>query len=98
MSGAIPESSPGARWRIWNEVSPSSVCFPRANDMANVTFIGLGRMGLGMAQRLLAAGHRLRVYNRTASQATSLVEQGATFCPSPKEAAQGAELIFSMVS
>ncbi|WP_129648278.1 NAD(P)-dependent oxidoreductase [Peristeroidobacter agariperforans] len=66
--------------------------------MANVTFIGLGRMGLGMAQRLLTAGHRLRLYNRTASRATSLVEQGATLCPSPKEAAQGAELIFSMVS
>ena len=66
--------------------------------MANITFIGLGRMGVGMAQRLLAAGHRLRVYNRTASRARSLVEQGATLCPSPKEAAQGAELIFSMVS
>jgi 3-hydroxyisobutyrate dehydrogenase len=51
-----------------------------------------------MAQRLLAAGHRLRVYNRTASRARSLVEQGAILCPSPKEAAQGAELIFSMVS
>lgn len=66
--------------------------------MANITFIGLGRMGLGMAQRLLAAGHRLRVYNRTASRATSLVERGATLCLSPKEAAQGSELIFSMVS
>ncbi|WP_129782116.1 NAD(P)-dependent oxidoreductase [Peristeroidobacter soli] len=66
--------------------------------MMNVTFLGLGRMGLGMAHRLLAAGHRLRVYNRTAERATSLVAQGARFCPSPKEAAQGAELIFSMVA
>jgi 3-hydroxyisobutyrate dehydrogenase len=66
--------------------------------MANVTFIGLGRMGIGMAQRLIAAGHRLRVYNRTAARAASLVGQGATLCPSPREAAQGAELIISMVS
>jgi 3-hydroxyisobutyrate dehydrogenase len=55
-------------------------------------------MGLGMAQRLLSAGHRLRVYNRTASRAASLVEQGATLCSSPREAAEGAELIISMVS
>ncbi len=62
------------------------------HEMANVTFIGLGRMGLGMAQRLLAAGHRLRVYNRTTSRAASLVEQGAVLCPSPTAAAQGAEV------
>jgi 3-hydroxyisobutyrate dehydrogenase len=66
--------------------------------MANVTFIGLGRMGLGMAQRLLAAGHRLRVYNRTTSKAASLVAQGAVLCPSPKEAARGADVIVSMVT
>ncbi|WP_116813562.1 NAD(P)-dependent oxidoreductase [Steroidobacter cummioxidans] len=66
--------------------------------MTNVTFIGLGRMGLGMAGRLLAAGHCLRIYNRTAARAASLVEQGATLCSSPKEAAQGAGLIISMVA
>jgi 3-hydroxyisobutyrate dehydrogenase len=66
--------------------------------MANVTFIGLGRMGSGMAQRLLAAGHRLRVYNRTAERAALLVERGATVCASPSEAAEGAELIISMVA
>jgi 3-hydroxyisobutyrate dehydrogenase len=55
-------------------------------------------MGIGMAQRLLGAGHRLRVYNRTASRAAALVEQGATFCPSPREAATGAELIIAMVA
>jgi 3-hydroxyisobutyrate dehydrogenase len=66
--------------------------------MANVTFIGLGRMGLGMAQRLLAAGHRLQVYNRTASRAASLVAQGAVLCPSPKAAAHGADVIIAMVA
>jgi len=66
--------------------------------MSNVTLIGLGRMGIGMAHRLLAAGHRLRVFNRTASRAASLTERGATFCPSPKEAARGAQLIIAMVA
>jgi 3-hydroxyisobutyrate dehydrogenase len=66
--------------------------------MANVTFIGLGRMGLGMAQRLLAAGHSLRVYNRTPSKAASLAAQGAVLCPSPTEAARGANVIVSMVA
>lgn len=66
--------------------------------MANVTFIGLGRMGIGMAQRLCAAGHRLRIFNRTPERAAALVEQGATPCASPEEAAQGAEVIISMVA
>ncbi|MBM0105499.1 NAD(P)-dependent oxidoreductase [Steroidobacter sp. S1-65] len=66
--------------------------------MANVTFIGLGRMGIGMAQRLGAAGHRLRIYNRTPERAAALVAQGATLCASPREAAEGAEVIISMVA
>jgi 3-hydroxyisobutyrate dehydrogenase len=66
--------------------------------MSNVTFIGLGRMGLGMAQRLLAAGHRVRLYNRTASRAASLLERGATIHASPREASEGAEVIIAMVA
>ena len=66
--------------------------------MANVTFIGLGRMGLGMAARLLAAGHRVRLYNRTASRATSLVERGASIHASPREASEGADVIIAMVT
>lgn len=66
--------------------------------MAKVTFIGLGRMGLGMAGRLLAAGHRLRVYNRTASRAAALVDRGASVHSSPKEACEGADAIIGMVA
>ena len=42
----------------------------------DIGFIGLGSMGLPMATNLLAAGHQLRVYNRTASKADSLVKRG----------------------
>ena len=38
-----------------------------------IGFIGLGRLGLPMATNLLNAGYALRVYNRTASKAESLV-------------------------
>ena len=42
----------------------------------NIGFIGLGNMGLPMAKNLVAAGYRVRAYNRTASKAKSLT--GAT--------------------
>jgi 3-hydroxyisobutyrate dehydrogenase-like beta-hydroxyacid dehydrogenase len=52
-----------------------------------VGFIGLGRMGLPMARRLLGAGHQLVVYNRTAERADSLLAEGARVARSPREAA-----------
>lgn len=43
----------------------------------NVGFIGLGRMGVGMAANLLKAGHQVTVYNRTPEKASALLAQGA---------------------
>jgi 3-hydroxyisobutyrate dehydrogenase-like beta-hydroxyacid dehydrogenase len=48
-----------------------------------VGFIGLGQMGLGMAGRLLDAGHELMVYNRTSSKADPLVAKGARVVADP---------------
>jgi 3-hydroxyisobutyrate dehydrogenase-like beta-hydroxyacid dehydrogenase len=42
-----------------------------------VGFIGLGRMGAGMAANLVTAGHEVTVYNRTPSKLQALVERGA---------------------
>ena len=42
-----------------------------------IGFIGLGRMGSGMATSLLRAGHHVKVYNRTASKAGELTKKGA---------------------
>ncbi|HAH65579.1 MAG TPA: 6-phosphogluconate dehydrogenase [Rhizobiales bacterium] len=58
-----------------------------------VGFIGLGRMGSAMAANLLAAGHALTVYNRTAAKAEPLVSQGAHLAKTPGEAARGAVAI-----
>jgi 3-hydroxyisobutyrate dehydrogenase len=62
--------------------------------MARIAFIGLGKMGLGMAGRLLAAGHELRVYNRTVAKAAGRFQ----VCDSPVEAAANADAVISMVA
>lgn len=66
--------------------------------MATVAFIGLGNMGIGMAQRLLQAGHALSVYNRTSSKAAALARAGARSCSTPQEACAGAEAVFAMTA
>lgn len=66
--------------------------------MATIAFIGLGNMGLGMAGRMLAAGHALQVYNRTASRAESLLSLGAHLYPTPQEACAGADAVIAMVA
>jgi len=66
--------------------------------MARLAFLGLGKMGSGMAGRLLAHGHDLRVFNRTAAKTAPLVQQGAIACPTPAEAADRADAIFSMTA
>jgi 3-hydroxyisobutyrate dehydrogenase len=51
-----------------------------------------------MAQRLLGAGHDLRVYNRTQSKATPLEHAGARFCETPREASNGADAVIAMTA
>ncbi|MGH8969954.1 MAG: NAD(P)-dependent oxidoreductase [Actinomycetes bacterium] len=63
-----------------------------------VAFIGLGRMGRGMAGRLRAAGHQVVVFNRTRDKAAALIEGGTSWADSPRDAADGAEAVFVMVS
>jgi 3-hydroxyisobutyrate dehydrogenase-like beta-hydroxyacid dehydrogenase len=61
----------------------------------NIAFLGLGNMGSAMAHRLLAAGHPLRVWNRSAGKLAPIVAAGATAFPSPEEAVRDAQLVFS---
>jgi 3-hydroxyisobutyrate dehydrogenase-like beta-hydroxyacid dehydrogenase len=64
----------------------------------SIAFLGLGRMGLPMATRLLAAGHPLTVWNRSADRARSLAERGATVARSPADAARGANFVVLMLA
>jgi 3-hydroxyisobutyrate dehydrogenase len=66
--------------------------------MKRIAFLGLGRMGAGMAARLVAAGHRVTVFNRTAARAEPLVRAGAARARSPREAAEGAEAVVAMTA
>ncbi|MGC2300853.1 MAG: NAD(P)-binding domain-containing protein [Acidobacteriaceae bacterium] len=63
-----------------------------------IAFLGLGLMGSGMAARLLGAGYPVTVWNRTRDRARPLAELGATVADSPAGAAEGAEIIFSMLA
>ncbi|HSC91453.1 MAG TPA: NAD(P)-dependent oxidoreductase [Gaiellaceae bacterium] len=66
--------------------------------MATVGFVGLGVMGGGIAGRLLAAGHTVHGYNRTREKAAPLVERGLVPRESPREVAEAADVVFSMVT
>jgi 3-hydroxyisobutyrate dehydrogenase-like beta-hydroxyacid dehydrogenase len=66
--------------------------------MAQVAFIGLGRMGHGMAGRYLDGGFTVAVWNRGRGKADDLVERGARRAASPAEAADGVDAIVTMVA
>ena len=60
-------------------------------------WLGTGRMGAAMAGRLLAAGHDVAVWNRTAAKTRALTKQGAAVAGSIAELA-GRDIVFVMVS
>ncbi len=62
-----------------------------------IGFIGLGNLGLPIAINLLNAGYALRVYNRTASKAESLVAQGAQLMSRPVDAVMGGGIVVTIV-
>ncbi len=78
---------------------------PQHTTPRKVAFLGMGVMGAPMARHLSNAGHHVTVYNRTAAkaeqwlaerQAAGAGERSAT-ASTPREAAQGAEIVFACV-
>lgn len=63
-----------------------------------VAVLGLGIMGSGMARNLLAAGMEVAVYNRSRQRAEPLGAEGARIADTPREAAEGADVVVSMVA
>lgn len=65
--------------------------------MATIAFIGLGNMGGPMALNLLKAGHALAVYDLSAAALDTLAGAGAQAAPSARAAAEGADIVISML-
>jgi 3-hydroxyisobutyrate dehydrogenase-like beta-hydroxyacid dehydrogenase len=63
----------------------------------DVSLIGLGRMGIGIAKSLLHGGHRVTVFNRTRERAEALRSSGAEVSPSLTDACRS-EIVFTMVA
>jgi 3-hydroxyisobutyrate dehydrogenase len=66
--------------------------------MAKVAFLGLGVMGYPMARHLKSKGHEVTVYNRTTAKAERwATENGGRLGKTPREAAEGQEIVFCCV-
>ena len=68
-----------------------------AAETHRIGWIGLGRMGTPMVERLLKAGHKVTVWNRTRTKAEPLAAKGAHIVDSPADLAS-ADILFVMVS
>jgi 3-hydroxyisobutyrate dehydrogenase len=66
--------------------------------MKRVAFIGLGRMGHGMAGRYLDAGFQVALWNRSKAKADDLIARGAKWAASPRDAAVDADAVVTMVA
>jgi 3-hydroxyisobutyrate dehydrogenase len=66
--------------------------------VSTIAVLGLGAMGRAIATKLQAAGHDLRVWNRTPGRDEDLVSAGATRADTPADAVRGAEVVITMLT
>ena len=66
--------------------------------MQRIALLGVGTMGAGMAASWLKNGFPLTIWNRTPARAAPFAAQGATIAATPREAAEGADIIVAMVA
>jgi 3-hydroxyisobutyrate dehydrogenase len=66
--------------------------------MGTLAFLGTGTMGLPMARNLLKGGHSLRAWNRSPERASPLLDDGSEVLDDPGRAADGAEILVTMLS
>ncbi|HEX2810373.1 MAG TPA: NAD(P)-dependent oxidoreductase [Kineosporiaceae bacterium] len=65
---------------------------------SRIGVVGLGAMGGRITSRLLSLGHEVYGTNRTRTKADALIAQGLIWCDSPRETAQSADVVISMVT
>lgn len=66
-------------------------------DLPRIGLIGLGRMGQSIGRRLLAAGYRVGVHNRTRAKADVLCAAGAEWAATPAELAAGCDIVLTVL-
>jgi 3-hydroxyisobutyrate dehydrogenase len=62
-----------------------------------IAFIGLGNMGAPMARNLIKAGHHLQLFDLNQEVMTELAKLGGRISESPRHAAQGSEMVITML-
>ena len=62
-----------------------------------IALAGTGKMGAAMVRRLMASGHAVTVWNRTAARAQALLDEGATWAASPAALAASADIVLTML-
>src|SRR5437763_715526 len=67
------------------------------DNKQRIGWIGMGRMGYPMAERLLKAGHDVSIFNRTRAKAEPLAQKGGKIVDRPADLA-GVDILFSIVS
>ncbi len=66
--------------------------------MSKIAFLGLGAMGSRMVPHLIDAGHAVTVWNRSPAAVETAVARGAESASTPREAAEGAEFVLTMLT
>jgi len=62
-----------------------------------IGWIGTGVMGTSMCGHLMAAGHKLTLYNRSRAKAIALLDKGAKWADNPAMVARESDMLFTMV-
>lgn len=79
--------------------SSDAIREPRAvPERWSVSLLGLGLMGTPMAMNLLKGGWNVTVWNRSRERADRLAKAGARVAPTPRAAAEGADVVITIVS
>src|SRR6266566_2544 len=68
------------------------------HSKSTIGFIGMGHMGSHMARRLLDAGYRLTVYDRTEEKAQEIGQRGALVAQTPKDLAANCDIVMACVT
>lgn len=63
-----------------------------------IAFLGTGIMGAPMAGNLVKAGYPVTIWNRTPAKTRALAEMGAKVAENPAAAADGADIVFTMLA